>query len=150
MCPLTADDELPSPQAHQDNPHSHLLPSPHYLSRRHRYDNKCCFSFFSFMHPPPPRSTLFPYTTLFRSMAQVVARYVNDHGGLNGHPMQVVTGDAGGDPARALSIVRDMVENKGAIALMGNLWVFSGTGDRKSTRLNSSHTVISYAVFCLK
>jgi branched-chain amino acid transport system substrate-binding protein len=64
-------------------------------------------------------------------MAQVVARYVNDHGGLDGHPMQVVTGDAGGDPARALSIVRDMVENKGAIALMGNLWVFSGTGPRQ-------------------
>src|SRR5581483_5744321 len=63
-------------------------------------------------------------------MAQVVARYVNDHGGLDGHPMQVVTGDAGGDPARALSIVRDMVENKGAVALMGNLWVFSGTGPR--------------------
>jgi branched-chain amino acid transport system substrate-binding protein len=64
-------------------------------------------------------------------MAAVVARYVNEHGGLDGHPMQVVTGDAGGDPARALSIVRDMVENKGAVALMGNLWVFSGTGPRQ-------------------
>jgi branched-chain amino acid transport system substrate-binding protein len=64
-------------------------------------------------------------------MAQVVARYVNEHGGLSGHPMQVVTGDAGGDPARALSIVRDMVENKGVVALMGNLWVFSGNGPRQ-------------------
>ncbi|HVW32094.1 MAG TPA: ABC transporter substrate-binding protein, partial [Acidimicrobiia bacterium] len=64
-------------------------------------------------------------------MAAVVARYVNDHGGLDGHPMQVVTGDAGGDPARALSLVRDMVENKGAIALMGNLWVFSAYGPRQ-------------------
>jgi branched-chain amino acid transport system substrate-binding protein len=64
-------------------------------------------------------------------MAAVVARYVNEHGGLNGHPMQVVTGDAGGDPARALSIVRDMVENKGVVALMGNLWVFSGHGPRQ-------------------
>jgi branched-chain amino acid transport system substrate-binding protein len=64
-------------------------------------------------------------------MAQVVARYVNEHGGLSGHPMQVVTGDAGGDPARALSIVRDMVENKGVVALMGNLWVFSGHGPRQ-------------------
>src|SRR5688572_12682658 len=63
-------------------------------------------------------------------MAAVVARYINEHGGLSGHPVQVVTGDAGGDPARALSIVRDMVENKGAVALMGNLWVFSGTGPR--------------------
>jgi branched-chain amino acid transport system substrate-binding protein len=63
-------------------------------------------------------------------MAAVVARYINEHGGLSGHPVQVVTGDAGGDPARALSIVRDMVENKGAVALMGNLWVFSGGGPR--------------------
>jgi branched-chain amino acid transport system substrate-binding protein len=64
-------------------------------------------------------------------MAQVVARYVNEHGGLSGHPMQVVTGDAGGDPARALSLVRDMVENKGVVALMGNLWVFSANGPRQ-------------------
>jgi branched-chain amino acid transport system substrate-binding protein len=64
-------------------------------------------------------------------MAQVVARFINERGGLDGHPVQVVTGDAGGDPARALSIVRDMVENKGVIALMGNLWVFSGTGPRQ-------------------
>jgi branched-chain amino acid transport system substrate-binding protein len=64
-------------------------------------------------------------------MAAVVARYVNEHGGLDGHPMQVVTGDAGGDPARALSLVRDMVENKGVIALMGNLWVFSANGPRQ-------------------
>ena len=42
----------------------------------------------------------------------------------------MVVGDAGGDPARALSLVRDMVENKGAIALMGNLWVFSANGPR--------------------
>ena len=64
-------------------------------------------------------------------MAAVVARYVNERGGLDGHPMQVVTGDAGGDPARALSLVRDMVENKGVIALMGNLWVFSANGPRQ-------------------
>ncbi|HEY0397425.1 MAG TPA: ABC transporter substrate-binding protein, partial [Acidimicrobiia bacterium] len=64
-------------------------------------------------------------------MAAVVARYVNEHGGLDGHPMQVVTGDAGGDPARALSLVRDMVENKNVIALMGNLWVFSANGPRQ-------------------
>jgi branched-chain amino acid transport system substrate-binding protein len=64
-------------------------------------------------------------------MAAVVARYVNEHGGLDGHPMQVVTGDAGGDPARALSLVRDMVENKNVVALMGNLWVFSANGPRQ-------------------
>ncbi|MCA1846622.1 MAG: ABC transporter substrate-binding protein, partial [Actinobacteria bacterium] len=62
--------------------------------------------------------------------AQVVARYVNDNGGLDGHPIKVIVGDAGGDPARALSLVRDMVENKGAIAMFGTLMVFSGYGPR--------------------
>jgi branched-chain amino acid transport system substrate-binding protein len=64
-------------------------------------------------------------------MAQVVARYMNDHGGLDGHPVQLVTADAGGDPARALSLVRDMVETKGAVAFVGNAWVFSGYGPRE-------------------
>src|SRR5256885_8215845 len=68
----------------------------------------------------PPRSTLFPYTTLFRS-----ERHHEDaekhHGGDGAHP----------------------VEMAGRHAVLG-------AGDRKSTRLNSSHLVISYAVFCLK
>ena len=63
-------------------------------------------------------------------MAQVVARNINDNGGLNGHPVKVLVADAGGDPARALSIVRDMVENKGVIAFVGNLWVLSASGAR--------------------
>jgi branched-chain amino acid transport system substrate-binding protein len=62
--------------------------------------------------------------------AQVVARYINDNGGLDGHPVKVIVGDAGGDPARALSLARDMVENKGAVALFGTLMVFSGYGPR--------------------
>jgi len=62
--------------------------------------------------------------------AQVIARYVNDNGGLDGHPIKVVVGDAGGDPARALSLARDMVENKGAVAFFGTLMVFSGYGPR--------------------
>jgi branched-chain amino acid transport system substrate-binding protein len=64
-------------------------------------------------------------------MAQVTARYINDNGGLNGHPIQLVVADAGGDPARALSLARDMVENKGVIAFLGNMWVFSGYGPRE-------------------
>src|SRR5256885_8409502 len=68
----------------------------------------------------PPRSTLFPYTTLFRSNAQQLAML-------------------GKAPLRG-------VENH--IFLMN--FGASGAGDRKSTRLNSSHLVISYAVFCLK
>src|SRR5438132_8526359 len=73
---------------------------------------------------PPPRSTLFPYTTLFRSDFGDVARarQVDCVGALD-RP------GPGGDHEDA---------------------VRHGDGDRKSTRLNSSHTVISYAVFCLK
>lgn len=63
-------------------------------------------------------------------MAQVVARHINDNGGLNGHPVKMLVADAAGDPSRALSIVRDMVENKGVIAFMGNLWVLSASGAR--------------------
>jgi branched-chain amino acid transport system substrate-binding protein len=62
--------------------------------------------------------------------AQVVARSVNDNGGLDDHPIKVIVGDAGGDPARALSLARDMVENKGAVAFVGTLMVFSGYGPR--------------------
>src|SRR5258708_24730021 len=80
----------------------------------------------------PPRSTLFPYTTLFRSVlggdAVAVAR---------------VMGTAGVNP-------------RGAGGLEVGLALPDGSGDgelrkdRKSTRLNSSHQIISYAVFCLK
>src|SRR5256885_3878015 len=77
------------------------------------------FFFFFLMIRRPPRSTLFPYTTLFRS--------------LNGLPPGV--------PWNRIALVVDDPEDgdSGEAAL-----------DRKSTRLNSSHLVISYAVFCLK
>src|SRR5437588_8716685 len=67
----------------------------------------------------PPRSTLFPYTTLFRSMNVESMRILRDQKDLP-QPQDI-----------------------GPIDLTGG-------EDRKSTRLNSSHTVISYAVFCLK
>src|SRR5260221_3305399 len=77
----------------------------------------------------PPRSTLFPYTTLFRSAPPTFGFPAKEH---------FVLGEALGlmDFARAgkLSGARFVVLK----------------GDRKSTRLNSSHTVTSYAVFCLK
>src|SRR2546426_8624743 len=75
----------------------------------------------------PPRSTLFPYTTLFRSIAEVSER-VDCKG-------QVVV-ELNEDEAR--QAIEKLVA-KGVEAI-----------DRKSTRLNSSHLVISYAVFCLK
>src|SRR2546422_7178324 len=76
----------------------------------------------------PPRSTLFPYTTLFRSI-----RVVNLE---NGKSVVVTITDRG--PNHRLNRVLDLSE-----AAAEQL-------DRKSTRLNSSHGYISYAVFCLK
>src|SRR5438132_6927622 len=70
----------------------------------------------------PPRSTLFPYTTLFRSPPLRVA-------GVAGTARHARTADAASAPT--------------GVARRAHI-------DRKSTRLNSSHTVISYAVFCLK
>src|SRR5258708_30834424 len=72
----------------------------------------------------PPRSTLFPYTTLFRSLTAINNNGVTPLG--NWCSFQT----AGVDPA-VLAFMLDK-------------------GDRKSTRLNSSHQIISYAVFCLK
>src|SRR2546426_6084657 len=81
----------------------------------------------------PPRSTLFPYTTLFRSWA--VYKGPNTTDVETGHvvPHYVLRGSA---DQRKLVPVADLDNNY--------------TSDRKSTRLNSSHLVISYAVFCLK
>src|SRR2546422_5882509 len=75
-------------------------------------------TFFFLMIRRPPRSTLFPYTTLFRS------------------GFDRVVGGGAGESERA---------GRGGVDAVGNFG-----GDRKSTRLNSSHGYISYAVFCLK
>src|SRR5690349_23583256 len=83
----------------------------------------------------PPRSTLFPYTTLFRSPGDLERRAVEhvalhvdrDERGAGEQRIGVRVADAGRSPGSGTSC-----------------------GDRKSTRLNSSHVEISYAVFCLK
>src|SRR2546426_4788097 len=77
----------------------------------------------------PPRSTLFPYTTLFRSIWQ--RNLVADFGGRS--PMWSFRESP-------------LVDGEKVICTPGG----EETTDRKSTRLNSSHLVISYAVFCLK
>src|SRR5438132_9372163 len=82
---------------------------------------------------PPLRSSLFPYTTLFRS--------------LFGRPLDELPGTPIDDLV-ASSERQDVAELERR-ALAGEEQRFE-TRDRKSTRLNSSHTVISYAVFCLK
>src|SRR5689334_25275023 len=88
------------------------------------------FLFFFLMIRRPPRSTLFPYTTLFRSRIQQ-NRYAGHAVGRVLHFQQ----------QRRPGIVVAIPEAKRS-ARIG--------GDRKSTRLNSSHSSISYAVFCLK
>src|SRR5690242_21498389 len=102
------------------------------------------------MIPPPPRSTLFPYTTLFRSRSakpywdrlppriQYLMPYTR------GHVYHKLA-----EPNLALSTLEEALklarDDEEALVNVHNLM-----GDRKSTRLNSSHMSISYAVFCLK
>src|SRR5690348_17592523 len=90
------------------------------------------------MLPRPPRSTLFPYTTLFRSRIHV--RRILAHAGLD---RERSGGQGSFGPA-----VRPASTGIHAGADRGNCP--SQGLDRKSTRLNSSHPSISYAVFCLK
>src|SRR5438034_3277868 len=83
------------------------------------------------MSPRPPRSTLFPYTTLFRSIL-----CPRRSGELD--PFEMIGQVARGDDVAHAKLLPVRPARCRAIR------------DRKSTRLNSSHTVISYAVFCLK
>src|SRR3712207_7297553 len=94
----------------------------------------------------PPRSTLFPYTTLFRSVDLPRGLQLG-LGGL-GHPAEIPV-DRQRDHGGA---VRGHVGDHGVDALAPVLQVdgVDDGADRKSTRLNSSHANISYAVFCLK
>src|SRR5947207_15297709 len=91
----------------------------HYIlaSRTHLYT-----VIFFLMLRRPPRSTLFPYTTLFRSITSLFAEGI-------GH-------ESLGCQRRIIQVTARQIRTSDI--------------DRKSTRLNSSHTVISYAVFCLK
>src|SRR5256885_3239852 len=79
----------------------------------------------------PPRSTLFPYTTLFRSQVERGPAAEQRRGTVARVVVQ--------ERAAAAQLVLEVREPRGC-----------GPLDRKSTRLNSSHLVISYAVFCLK
>src|SRR5436309_13620137 len=95
------------------------LPRLVFLNPRVNY--LCLYFFFFLIIPRPPRSTLFPYTTLFRSSLVQVRR---------GH------------------LPADSLRGRARRALAGTERI--RRKDRKSTRLNSSHVKISYAVFCLK
>src|SRR3712207_7420791 len=92
----------------------------------------CLNMFFFLMIRRPPRSTLFPYTTLFRS-SDGPAVAGKDH---CANPL-------------LMRLQKEVLENRGS-QLSGRSPAEVRSRDRKSTRLNSSHANISYAVFCLK
>src|SRR5688572_30866742 len=90
---------------------------------------------------PPPRSTLFPYTTLFRSRREYLQR--------TAIALAILLGTANyGLFLRQRTARPAALIGAGLVPLS---WLFVvDASDRKSTRLNSSHSQISYAVFCLK
>src|SRR5688572_32484388 len=92
------------------------------------------FSFFFLSIRRPPRSTLFPYTTLFRSGLQLL-------------DLLIAIFDDAQERLALVLMVRLLFEEA---ILEAALVAGVALGDRKSTRLNSSHSQISYAVFCLK
>src|SRR5690348_17533197 len=100
--------------------------------------------------PPPPRSTLFPYTTLFRSVVRLAGddigfsaeQQFNGAGHVRGVDLLAPLGES--DRLAAQDLADDVIPFAGA----GRMGQSVNTGrDRKSTRLNSSHPSISYAVF---
>src|SRR5436305_3716889 len=88
---------------------------------------------FPVILPPPPRSTLFPYTTLFRSEKPIPKKRLGPR-----------------RKERRGGIVSFRYRRLGLGTAFEGVGNSAGVGDRKSTRLNSSHVRISYAVFCLK
>src|SRR5437764_6855786 len=86
------------------------------------------------MFRPPPRSTLFPYTTLFRSQTQRGGQHGPIEGLKNSAPLMLAPASHAGPQCWKRTGQAGEAAKK----------------DRKSTRLNSSHRCISYAVFCLK
>src|SRR3712207_7170533 len=101
------------------------------------------FIFFFLMIRRPPRSTLFPYTTLFRSRRWQHPRLA-ERGHSRGCGAAVMIGTRESAAATRLAAGGPNAV-AAALGLIGDEWT-----DRKSTRLNSSHANISYAVFCLK
>src|SRR2546430_4105268 len=99
--------------------------------------------FFFLMIRRPPRSTLFPYTTLFRSLVTEI-RSSNDPTGAATQKAVARLKDVGPSAIESVLAALPDADKGSTMAFVEVL------ADRKSTRLNSSHSQISYAVFCLK
>src|SRR3712207_7765784 len=96
----------------------------------------------------PPRSTLFPYTTLFRSPGTTG---IDDQAvWLSGDQLAYAAAPAGGGPSSIYAVPADGSAPPQLLVADAMSPVPLSPSDRKSTRLNSSHANISYAVFCLK
>src|SRR5256885_9786264 len=93
----------------------------------------------------PPRSTLFPYTTLFRSKHSRVKQYLKD-----GRAMRIETVINAPRDLGCNARLHNLDELQARARACNRRILEAEREDRKSTRLNSSHLVISYAVFCLK
>src|SRR3989475_9400941 len=107
------------------------------------------FSFFFLIIPPPPRSTLFPYTTLFRSVKPWCFKQQPRSWRRRTPPSQSTSLPTLRWPSSTACIASrsgstPTSERRPAVSS------WKPPSDRKSTRLNSSHSQISYAVFCLK
>src|SRR5437899_7302949 len=96
------------------------------------------FFFFFLMIRRPPRSTLFPYTTLFRSLLQYIYIRIVWQIFISSIDIDILTGDSWVAVLAARMLI------------LLPVFLYHPVSDRKSTRLNSSHLGISYAVFCLK
>src|SRR5689334_23650123 len=101
------------------------------------------------MIQPPPRSTLFPYTTLFRSLREKCLVHGNENAWVGSGKL--------GECKVYQSASAHNTSRTHSRTMRGPFWFWNqiharapGKPDRKSTRLNSSHSSISYAVFCLK
>src|SRR5207253_6187746 len=106
------------------------------------------YTYLSISLPQPPRSTLFPYTTLFRSQARMKPPESDAAFEISLRPPAFSEFNGQVKVRERLELVVEAAKRRRDV--LEHVLLSGPSGDRKSTRLNSSHVAISYAVFCLK